>query len=1106
MSLRLFLPALTVFAALPGLLGGSARGGELPVALLKTYCNDCHSGATAEAGLDLTALKTDLEDGETFRRWVQIHDRLATREMPPADSPQPKDAERTAIVKQLFGDLTAVERARFERDGRTPVRRMTRAEYENTIRDLLVLEGIPLQSSLPEDGSAHGFDKNSDALDISHVNLAKYVEAADAALDMAIATQPEPPLRQTQRFSPARHIYHITMNGDAVMLKDGGPDPAFPPGGHIAHLGPHEHINVCRESLDRGASVGVFRHEDESFKPYFYDFAALYPGRYRIKTAFWSFQWDKGKVLPARGTEAARLSVVQLQDDGRGGGHPSYILGYYDAPPNKPQEHELTTWLNPKDTIGFNTASLAPVVNYSRPGRAMAFTGPGIACDFFEIEGPIHEVWPPESHRRLFGDLPQAAFDPRSAAGLRAPKRKLLRQETQAPNRPDPTTGNWTVASLWPQADSDRLLAAFLPRAFRRPVSDEVRQEYVKLVTERLAVGDCFESAMRYAYRAALTSPDFLYHTENSSGFDDHALASRLSYLLWNSMPDDGLVQLADAGKLRTAKTVREEVERMLKDPKSQRFIDDFLGQWLNLRKIAANDPDRKLYPEFSAYLQDSMIAESRAYFRELLEKDLDARHLVRSDFAMLNEKLATLYDVPGVVGSQIRRVPLPKDCPRGAFLTQAAVMKVTANGTTTSPVPRGAYVMARFLGNPPEPPPPNIPAVEPDVQGATTIREQLDKHRSIAVCASCHAKIDPPGFALESFDVIGGLRDRYRSIGTGEPAVRGKIDPFVGISFLLGPKVDSSGVMADGRKFAGIAEFQNLLADDPRGLLKNMAEQLVVYATGRPIALADRPEIAGIVDRTLKKGGGLRTLLHEVISNKLFLPAGPTSAPPAKPPAFVATASTPTRNTPPNLPQGFTVVANYELKPAVPAPGTLAAAPAGSVKLTLLSRLQGLHSEERLADLQKVLGQLPEVQVEKLDAERQELTLACDLTRLFPQSPLSHKPTEEQLRQQVDNTLRRVSSGAFTLKPLITASELRRMEIAVAIQDCPPCRTFVYNTAAKVDGVERATFDPKANKLVVWLDPAKADLTPVLEALEKAKVDFAATKPAAEKAAAVKK
>jgi hypothetical protein len=237
----------------------------------------------------------------------------------------------------------------------------------------------------------------------------------------------------------------------------------------------------------------------------------------------------------------------------------------------------------------------------------------------------------------------------------------------------------------------------------------------------------------------------------------------------------------------------------------------------------------------------------------------------------MLNEKLAVHYGIPGVKGSQIRKVTLPEGCPRGGFLTQASILKITANGTTTSPVPRGAFVMARFLGQPPEPPPSNVAAVEPDVRGALTIREQLEKHRNDPVCASCHAKIDPPGFALESFDVIGGQRARYRSIGAGDNAPRGSIDPFIGISFKLGKPVDASGNLADGRTFSGISEFQTLIAADQVRLLRNLAEQFLRYAIGRDVSFADRDEVTGIVDRTLKQGGGIRTLIHEVTQSSLF-------------------------------------------------------------------------------------------------------------------------------------------------------------------------------------------------------------------------------------------
>jgi Protein of unknown function (DUF1588)/Protein of unknown function (DUF1585) len=213
----------------------------------------------------------------------------------------------------------------------------------------------------------------------------------------------------------------------------------------------------------------------------------------------------------------------------------------------------------------------------------------------------------------------------------------------------------------------------------------------------------------------------------------------------------------------------------------------------------------------------------------------------------------------------------LPAGCPRGPFLTQASILKITANGTTTSPVPRGAFVLDRLLGHPPEPPPPNIPAIDPDVRGARTIREQLDKHRSDTACAACHAKIDPAGFALESFDVIGGSRTRYRSIGAGDPAPRGAIDPFIGIGFRLGPAVDTSGVLPDGRTFRGINEFQDLVAADRGLLLKNLARQFAIYGTGRDLSFGDRDRIAAIVAGAQQKGGGIRTLFHELIRSELF-------------------------------------------------------------------------------------------------------------------------------------------------------------------------------------------------------------------------------------------
>jgi hypothetical protein len=863
--------SLCLCVSVVNLLSGSAEAAP-PGKFIESHCVSCHDADTHSGNLDLTALKFDPADPENFARWVKVHDRVAAGEMPPKKKPRPPADEHAAFTKAIHDDLVGAER-KTAADGRTRLRRLTRVEYENTVRDLFGMPGLPLQADLPADGQVFGFDKNSDALDLSHVNLSKYLEAADLILDTAIATRPRAPAPIHQRISlanPHGFVAHVIMNGDGVLLKNKKPDPDFPPADTHAHLdqGAHERMG----SFENGASVGLFRHEDESLSPYFNSFVAIYPGRYRLTTSLWSFTWDKGEVKPGRGTEAARLSIVTLVGDGRGGGHPSNVLGYYDAPSMTEQKHEVVTWLNPRETIGFNTASLAPAANYFKKKRAMEFTGPGIACDYLDVDGPIHDTWPPASHKRLFGDLPIREFVAKDHPGVKAPKRTPDRQQLfMGKNKPDPIPGLWTVTSDKPLEDADRLLADFLPRAFRRPVSADIRKAYVGRVAERLKAGDCFELAMRWAYRAALASPDFLYHVEPAGELDDHALACRLSYFLWNSRPDEKLTSLAAAGKLKDANVLRSEVERLLGDPKSKRFVDDFLGQWLKLRSIAANDPDKKLYPEFSPYLQDSMVAETRAYFRELLDKNRTADYLVKSDYAMLNQKLADHYAVPGVSGSQIRRVQLPAGCPRGGFLTQAAILKVTANGTTTSPVPRGAFVLDRFLGKPPEPPPPNIPAVEPDVRGATTIREQLDKHRNNAVCASCHAKIDPPGFALEEFDVIGGHRSRYRSLGTGDPAPRGNIDPFIGIGFKVGPKVDSSGALPDGRPFHGFTEFRDLLAADRDALLTNLARQLAVYSTGRGVSFGDRDEIAAVVTATNKAGGGIRTLVHELVESRLF-------------------------------------------------------------------------------------------------------------------------------------------------------------------------------------------------------------------------------------------
>lgn len=414
------------------------------------------------------------------------------------------------------------------------------------------------------------------------------------------------------------------------------------------------------------------------------------------------------------------------------------------------------------------------------------------------------------------------------------------------------------LASGEPERDAERLLARFAGRAFRRPVSDAELAPYLSAVKEALAAGDGLLAALQIGYRAILCSPRFLYFYEEPGPLDDYAIASRLSYLLWNRMPDDQLMEEASAGRLREPHVIHEQVERMLQDPRGAEFIPDLAAQWLDLSEIEATEPDRRLHRGFDLIVQQSMVDETHAFLNTMLSDDLSVTHLIDSDFTFLNSRLARYYEIEGVADDQLERVALRPQDHRGGVLTHGAVLKVTANGTTTSPVIRGVWVGERLLGEHIPPPPESVPAIEPDIRGAHTIREMLAQHRSDTSCAACHVKIDPPGFALENYDPAGRWRDRYAGISKGKRK-RGEV-------------IDASGTMADGRPFEGIADFRRLVLDDPHRLARNVAEKLITYGTGAPPEFADRQRIAEIVDVAAESDFGFRSLVHAVVSSPTFL------------------------------------------------------------------------------------------------------------------------------------------------------------------------------------------------------------------------------------------
>jgi hypothetical protein len=382
----------------------------------------------------------------------------------------------------------------------------------------------------------------------------------------------------------------------------------------------------------------------------------------------------------------------------------------------------------------------------------------------------------------------------------------------------------------------------------------------VKLAQQTFDDSEDFCSALQMGYRAILCSPRFLYLQEPTRQLDDFAVASRLSYLIWNRMPDKPLMKLAAAGELRDKKVLNDQVERMLADPRGKKFVGDFANQWLDMNLIDFTEPDQRLYPGFDPIVQNAMLAETHSYLQKMLDEDLSISHLIDSDFTFLNSRLARYYGIENVKGDEIQQVSLAPEDPRGGLITQGSIMKVTANGTTTSPVIRGVWISERLLGQPIPPPPENIPAIEPDIRGATTIRELLAKHKENGDCAACHRKIDPPGFALENFDPSGRWRETYRGRKNKKKSKQTEL------------AVDPSFEMPSGEAFSGLTEFKAIVLKDQPELARNIVEKLVAYGTGATVKFADRNAVQTCVQQAEENNYGFKSLLKSVVTSSMFL------------------------------------------------------------------------------------------------------------------------------------------------------------------------------------------------------------------------------------------
>jgi hypothetical protein len=820
--------------------------------------------------------------------------------------PRPPVESLRQFVNGLSGALTAYERTVATERGRAGLRRLNAYEYENALRDLLNVPWVQIKSKLPQDGEAWRYNKVGTALDVSHVQLSRYMSSADYALREAMAARlVQPPTATTRiyaRQEPSMRNYR-PREGNTRTDRLSFPvlDSQAQPDVRAGRSPNSSEDTKEREAVGRVSSIFS---DAGGFSWTSYRIPA--PGRYRIRVKGYTI-WVSGggvdhwnyvgfgpeKVAYLNPTTYHRPNSdevwrgrrnepigVYAQSSGQ-----SRPLAAFDFTP-EPSVQEVEVLLNPNEGIQtdpmrlFRTRVNGSEEAYVNP-LAQPDGMPGVAFQWLEVEGPLHEDNAAAGYRLMFGDLPMRRLDKGEASGVSVPIVAPPPSPGQGGGFGGGGRGRFArtqdvaveVVSERPREDAERLIRGFLASAYRRPVEEAHAKRFFALFNQQVEQGHGFTKSLLSTYTAILCSPGYLYVEERPGRLDNYALATRLALFLWNSPPDAELRGLAAQGRLSNSEVLRAQADRLLNDPKSRRFIDAFTDYWLDLRKIDDSSPSTTIYNDYELDdpLKLAAVEETRLFVQELFKRNLAARTIVDSNFTFLNERLAKHYGIAGVDGVAMRKVMLPKDSVRGGIMTQASVLKITANGTTTSPVLRGVWIIERILGVHITQPA-GVPAIEPDIRGAVTIRQQLDKHRADPTCASCHRTIDPPGFALESFDVMGGWRSRYRAF-----AEDAKPEPGIGLSgqpfaFHYGLPVDSAGALTDGRTFKDVREFKKLLLDhEERKVARNLASQIATYATGAPIGFSDRKQVEEVLDKTRGSGYGVRDIVYGIVASDLF-------------------------------------------------------------------------------------------------------------------------------------------------------------------------------------------------------------------------------------------
>jgi len=798
--------------------------------LLNSYCTKCHGTEKQKAKINLDGARNPEQLAAEQETWFRVLEQLQSGEMPPDDEKQPTKAERAAMIAWIRGEYTGMLLAKQSAEGRSKLRRLTRAEYANTIEDIFGIRPL-VDRNLPPDGRVDGYDKVATALPLSSEGAMGYFAMAEDVLGWMLKTVP----RGKKPAVAAGNPFRADKGGDD-LLKAGTPAPPAvnPEASRTTRTPAFQSEQSKGHILELPDGWMVSFNSDTTSGPMKY--GSKTPGMHKVRLSVYGYQTDKPLAFGVYVRKSAGLTQ-ELE-----------LAKVLEAPPGKPTVIETEIYIEAR--WGMRLIPFGLGVPVPKNSLASKCTAPGLAFQWME---DVEPETPLPGYRWLTADFSDAL------------KQEMLK----------PIGGGKAAKSMDRQELKTAMSATFQrvgARLFRRDLTAAEITALTGDMARQTDVGVPVAAAFVGRITAMLTSAHFLSVVEAPGPLSDFALASRLSYFLWNSAPDETLLAIAREGKLRDGMVLAAQTERLLKDPKSRRFVNDFTDQWLGVRGIDDTTPDGKLYPEYAKneLLKHASVFETHAFFGRMLDENLSVRNFVAPTWALVNEPLAKLYGIPGVTGSELQKVNLPASSPHGGLWTQSAVLKVTANGSYTSPVKRGVWVAERLLGTPIPPPPPDTPAVDPDTRGAKTLREQLALHSKEVSCRSCHAIFDPYGFALESFDVTGGFRKNYRALNAevvALPPQERKGKPL----WRDGLPVDCSGKTPAGQPFAGIAELRQMLAKNPEQLARGVTRHLITYATGAPPTRIDEPAIAAIVQNAAPGEYGLRSLVHAVVQSELF-------------------------------------------------------------------------------------------------------------------------------------------------------------------------------------------------------------------------------------------